>query len=143
MLSQNPSFHTLYFSPLNLQHWLSSWKYIPLSVQNGLQHIMRPYAPCSSPTGKKGTISPHSWQIPEVYSACTAQISPACEPISVMVVGGAYTDNEVSQDQLSELGLKPQNHMGEDDEEACFLKGNSEHCYQEAEGNECRAVNSR
>ena len=60
-----------------------------------------------------------------------------------MVVGGAYTDDEVSQDQLSELGLKPQNHMGEDDEEACFLKGNSEHCYQEAEGNECRAVNSR
>ena len=104
---------------------------------------MRPYAPCSSPTGKKGTISPHSWQIPEVYSACTAQISSACEPISVMVVGGAYTDNEVSQDQLSELGLKPQNHMGEDDEEAWFLKGNSEHCYQEAEGNECRAVNSR
>lgn len=39
------------------------------------------------------------------------------------------------QDQLSDLGLKPvpQNHMGEDDKEAWFLKGNSEHCYQEAE----------
>ena len=40
-----------------------------------------------------------------------------------------YTDDEVSL--LSELGLKPvpQNHKGEDDKEAWFLKGSSEHCY--------------
>lgn len=58
---------------------------------------------------------------------------------------GAYTDDEANQDLLPELGLKPvpRNHMGEDDEEACSLVGNSEHCYQEAEGNECWAANSR
>lgn len=86
---------------------------------------MRPYAPCSSPTGKKGTMSPHSCK--------SLRFLPTVLPRSHLPVNqslwwwwwGANTGDEVSQDQLSDLGLKPvpQNHMGEDDKGGVVSQG--------------------
>ena len=38
---------------------------------------------------EEGHCISHPWQIPEVSSDCTAQISSAREPISLMVVAGS------------------------------------------------------